>query len=208
MPTVLPCALSGLSVCLSQIAAATTNKGGGKAGLEDRKGGRVGHARYSCNVCRQTAPDMKSMQVGFNCNCPQAYKPCLCRLPAGQAHVLLPCLVPPCRPEPAGRGGAGMPATHTPRKSFTGSPCRRILRASTPRTPSARARSQTCMPPPAALRRRASPCVAARRSEKKSCLVIRRSASRMWAWGAVPCPACRGAVNGRLEWRQHSLASV
>ncbi len=44
-------------------AAATTNKGGGKDGLEDRLGGKAGHARYQCPLCRQPAPDLKSMQV-------------------------------------------------------------------------------------------------------------------------------------------------
>jgi len=44
----------------SKAAAALTNKGGGAAGLADRKGGAVGHAKFSCPVCRQAAPSEKS----------------------------------------------------------------------------------------------------------------------------------------------------
>ena len=31
-----------------KVAAATTNKGGGKAGLADRLGGAAGHAKFKC----------------------------------------------------------------------------------------------------------------------------------------------------------------
>ena len=41
-------------------AEAVTNKGGGVAGLVDRKGGAAGHAKYKCNVCGQAAPDLKA----------------------------------------------------------------------------------------------------------------------------------------------------
>ena len=47
----------------AKVAAATTNKGGGNAGKEDRLGGKAGHAKYKCPVCAQQAPDMKTMQV-------------------------------------------------------------------------------------------------------------------------------------------------
>eukprot|EP00884_Botryococcus_braunii_P002364 jgi/Botrbrau1/12128/Bobra.0186s0045.1 len=47
----------------AKVAAATTNKGGGQAGKEDRLGGKAGHAKYKCPVCGQTAPDVKSMQM-------------------------------------------------------------------------------------------------------------------------------------------------
>jgi hypothetical protein len=47
----------------AKVHAATTNMGGGKAGLQDRKGGAVGHAKYKCPVCMTAAPDLKSMQV-------------------------------------------------------------------------------------------------------------------------------------------------
>jgi hypothetical protein len=32
--------------------AATRNKGGGKEGLEDRKGGKAGHAKFKCPICQ------------------------------------------------------------------------------------------------------------------------------------------------------------
>ncbi|WIA38483.1 hypothetical protein OEZ86_001805 [Tetradesmus obliquus] len=47
----------------AKVHAATTNMGGGKAGLQDRKGGAVGHAKYKCPVCMTAAPDLKSMQL-------------------------------------------------------------------------------------------------------------------------------------------------
>lgn len=47
----------------AKVHAATTNMGGGKAGLQDRKGGAVGHSKYMCPVCKSAAPDLKSMQV-------------------------------------------------------------------------------------------------------------------------------------------------
>lgn len=43
--------------------AALQNKGGGKAGLVDRKGGAVGHAKYKCHICAMAAPDLKTMQA-------------------------------------------------------------------------------------------------------------------------------------------------
>ncbi|KAG2483603.1 hypothetical protein HYH03_017545 [Edaphochlamys debaryana] len=43
--------------------AATTNMGGGGEGKEDRLGGKAGHAKYQCHICRQQAPDLKSMQM-------------------------------------------------------------------------------------------------------------------------------------------------
>lgn len=43
--------------------AATTNMGGGKAGLQDRKGGAVGHAKYMCPICKTAAPSLTNMQV-------------------------------------------------------------------------------------------------------------------------------------------------
>jgi hypothetical protein len=53
----------------AKVKAATTNMGGGKAGLQDRKGGAVGHAKYMCPVCKTAAPDLKSMQVGKRASC-------------------------------------------------------------------------------------------------------------------------------------------
>lgn len=47
----------------AKVKASTTNQGGGKAGLEDRKGGKAGHAKYMCPICKTAAPDPKSMQA-------------------------------------------------------------------------------------------------------------------------------------------------
>jgi hypothetical protein len=44
--------------------AATTNMGGGKAGLADRLGGKAGHAKFQCHICKAPAPSLTSMQVG------------------------------------------------------------------------------------------------------------------------------------------------
>ena len=37
--------------------------GGGKAGLDDRKGGKAGHAKYVCPICKQQVPDLKTMEI-------------------------------------------------------------------------------------------------------------------------------------------------
>eukprot|EP00389_Voromonas_pontica_P015926 GDKH01024918.1.p1 GENE.GDKH01024918.1~~GDKH01024918.1.p1 ORF type:complete len:101 (-),score=11.96 GDKH01024918.1:333-635(-) len=55
----------------SKASEATTNKGGGKSGLSDRKGGSAGHAKYQCPVCKQAAPDPKSMQMHFESKHPK-----------------------------------------------------------------------------------------------------------------------------------------
>ena len=48
----------------AKIDAATTNRGGGKAGLVDRTGGdKGGHAKFACPICKATAPDVKSMNI-------------------------------------------------------------------------------------------------------------------------------------------------
>ncbi|PIA49373.1 hypothetical protein AQUCO_01300296v1 [Aquilegia coerulea] len=48
----------------AKLDAATTNRGGGKAGLVDRTGiAKGGHAKYECPHCKITAPDVKSMQI-------------------------------------------------------------------------------------------------------------------------------------------------
>ena len=39
------------------------NKGGGQAGLADRKGGAAGHSRFLCTICGVQAPSLVSMQV-------------------------------------------------------------------------------------------------------------------------------------------------
>ncbi|XP_078437868.1 protein METHYLENE BLUE SENSITIVITY 1-like [Wolffia australiana] len=48
----------------AKLDAATTNRGGGKAGQADRLGqDKGGHARLECPLCKVTAPDVKSMQI-------------------------------------------------------------------------------------------------------------------------------------------------
>ncbi|KAM3213130.1 hypothetical protein ACQJBY_065874 [Aegilops geniculata] len=48
----------------AKIDAATTNRGGGKAGQKDRLGQeKGGHAKMECPLCKVTAPDVKSMQI-------------------------------------------------------------------------------------------------------------------------------------------------
>lgn len=48
----------------AKIDAATTNRGGGKAGVVDRKGlDKGGHAKLACPICKATAPDSKSMLI-------------------------------------------------------------------------------------------------------------------------------------------------
>lgn len=42
---------------------ATVNRGGGKAGLQDRKGGKVGHSKFKCPVCNLQMPDLKTAQI-------------------------------------------------------------------------------------------------------------------------------------------------
>jgi hypothetical protein len=44
------------------------NKGGGKAGLQDRLGGAVGHAKFMCPICKTAAPSLTSMQVCYHCD--------------------------------------------------------------------------------------------------------------------------------------------
>ena len=36
---------------------------GGKAGKADRLGGKAGHAKFQCPICKQQAPDLKSMRA-------------------------------------------------------------------------------------------------------------------------------------------------
>ncbi|GIL51785.1 hypothetical protein Vafri_7701 [Volvox africanus] len=63
----------------AQVAASTTNMGGGKVGLEDRLGGKAGHAKFQCHICKQTAPDLKSMQMHHEARHPkEAWEPEKC----------------------------------------------------------------------------------------------------------------------------------
>lgn len=50
---------------------ATQNVGGGKDGKADRLGGKAGHARYECYICKQQAPDLKSMAMHFDSKHPK-----------------------------------------------------------------------------------------------------------------------------------------
>ena len=48
----------------AKVDAATTNRGGGKAGVADRTGQeKGGHAKLECSLCKTTAPDVKTMQI-------------------------------------------------------------------------------------------------------------------------------------------------
>ena len=48
----------------AKVDAATTNRGGGKAGQADRLGQeKGGHAKLECPHCKVTAPDIKSMEI-------------------------------------------------------------------------------------------------------------------------------------------------
>ncbi|KAH6757863.1 zinc finger family protein [Perilla frutescens var. hirtella] len=56
----------------AKIDAATTNRGGGKAGVADRSGKeKGGHAKLECPLCKVTAPDMKSMQIHHDARHPK-----------------------------------------------------------------------------------------------------------------------------------------
>ncbi|KAJ8485528.1 hypothetical protein OPV22_018013 [Ensete ventricosum] len=56
----------------AKVDAATTNRGGGKAGLADRSGQeKGGHAKLECPLCKTTAPDMKSMQIHHDARHPK-----------------------------------------------------------------------------------------------------------------------------------------
>ncbi|KAG1678030.1 hypothetical protein FOA52_000826 [Chlamydomonas sp. UWO 241] len=52
-------------------AEALTNKGGGKAGQADRKGGSAGHAKFQCHICQVQAPSLVSMQAHFESRHPK-----------------------------------------------------------------------------------------------------------------------------------------
>ena len=58
---------------------ALENRGGGKDGLQDRRGGAAGHAKYQCPICKQQAPDLKSMSMHFESKHPkEAFDEGLC----------------------------------------------------------------------------------------------------------------------------------
>jgi|Transcript_19729 hypothetical protein len=51
--------------------AATQNKGGGKHGAADRKGGKAGHAKFECYICMMAAPSIKTMEIHFDSKHPK-----------------------------------------------------------------------------------------------------------------------------------------
>jgi len=51
--------------------ASTVNKGGGKLGLVDRKGGMAGHSKYKCYLCGLQAPSLKNMEEHFESKHPK-----------------------------------------------------------------------------------------------------------------------------------------
>ncbi|CAN4106272.1 unnamed protein product [Withania somnifera] len=56
----------------AKLDAATTNRGGGKAGLADRCGvDKGGHAKLECPLCKVTAPDVKSMKIHHDARHPK-----------------------------------------------------------------------------------------------------------------------------------------
>ncbi|KAG6511474.1 protein METHYLENE BLUE SENSITIVITY 1-like [Zingiber officinale] len=56
----------------AKVDAATTNRGGGKAGQSDRTGQeKGGHAKLECPLCKTTAPDIKSMQIHHDARHPK-----------------------------------------------------------------------------------------------------------------------------------------
>lgn len=56
----------------AKVDAATTSRGGGKAGLSDRSGqDKGGHAKFECPLCKTTAPDIKTMQIHHDARHPK-----------------------------------------------------------------------------------------------------------------------------------------
>eukprot|EP00903_Cladosiphon_okamuranus_P012463 g11672.t1 len=52
-------------------AASLQNKGGGQAGLADRKGGAAGHSRFLCTICGVQAPSLVSMKAHHDAKHPK-----------------------------------------------------------------------------------------------------------------------------------------
>jgi transcription elongation factor Elf1 len=73
-----------------KVAEATQNRGGGAAGLADRKGGAAGHSKFKCPTCGQAAPDLKvshSIDARVRGNCQQL----TCAMCAPRCDSSLPC---------------------------------------------------------------------------------------------------------------------
>lgn len=50
---------------------ANQNAGGGAAGKQDRLGGKAGHAKFLCYICKQQAPSVTSMRQHFESKHPK-----------------------------------------------------------------------------------------------------------------------------------------
>ncbi|KVI04358.1 Zinc finger protein 706, partial [Cynara cardunculus var. scolymus] len=86
----------------AKVDAATTNRGGGKAGVADRTGQeKGGHAKYECPHCKITAPDVKTMQIHHDAKHP--------KIPFDESkinnlHALLAPVADTSKPRPGVRG--------------------------------------------------------------------------------------------------------
>lgn len=86
----------------AKVDAATTNRGGGKAGVADRTGQvKGGHAKYECPHCKITAPDVKTMQVHHDAKHP--------KIPFDESkitnlHAILAPVADTSKPRPGVRG--------------------------------------------------------------------------------------------------------
>lgn len=84
----------------AKIDAATTSRGGGKAGAIDRLGlDKGGHAKLACPICKTTAPDIKSMQIHHDAKHP--------KLPFDESKLIdqhATVSVDPNKPKPGVRG--------------------------------------------------------------------------------------------------------
>ncbi|KAI3724188.1 hypothetical protein L2E82_35956 [Cichorium intybus] len=86
----------------AKVDAATTNRGGGKAGVADRTGQeKGGHAKFECPHCKITVPDVKTMQIHHESKHP--------KLPYDESkvtnlHAVLAPVADTSKPRPGVRG--------------------------------------------------------------------------------------------------------
>ena len=87
----------------AKIDAATTNRGGGKAGQADRLGqDKGGHAKLACPLCRTPAPDIKSMQIHHEARHPKLpFEPEKLFNHHSSAPAAPPGMPPPPTPSPS-----------------------------------------------------------------------------------------------------------
>jgi hypothetical protein len=91
----------------AKIDAATTNRGGGKAGLADRLAqDKGGHAKLACPLCRTAAPDIKSMQIHHEARHPKLpFEPDkLLNLHSSSAPAAVVATTSSSKPKPGVRG--------------------------------------------------------------------------------------------------------